>query len=315
MGSGGAAPRGVRLTASELPPSSLLMGDDRVDAIGKSVHVVHPATTVRPVSGYALVLIGGGNMGAALLTGLMGRPSAAHGTGPGTGLAVVEIEPQRRAWLRDAFSSVSVLDEIPTGDAAIVATKPDGAADAARRAAAAGARRVLSIAAGVTTSTLDDAVGPDVAVVRAMPNLAALVGRGAAAVTAGASATEDDLVWAESILGSVGRVDRLDESDFDAFTALAGSGPGYLFAVAEHLVAAGVEADLPAPLATDIVRSLFAGVAELLGDDGDPAELRRRVTSPGGTTEAGLAVLTQRDLRAALVDAVAAAAARSRELG
>lgn len=262
------------------------------------------------MAGTELVIIGGGNMGGALAGGLL-----AAGTVDAGSMAVVELLADRRAELRQQFDGLAVIEAVPPCQQAVVATKPADAADATRSAVAAGARRVLSIAAGVSTATLDEAAGGHVAVIRAMPNLAALVGKGSAAITPGVTAGEADLLWAESILGAVGTVARLPEQSFDAFTAVAGSGPAYLFAVAEMLTEAAERAALPPHLAADVVRQLFAGAASMLADGTDPRRLREMVTSPGGTTAAGLQILDERDVRSVFVDAIAAAAERSRQLG
>ncbi len=258
---------------------------------------------------YELTLLGGGNMGAALLGGLLaaGRDAAS--------LAVVEVLPGRRTELATQFPGVAVLADVPSSEGVVVAVKPHDVPAAVRAAVAAGARRVLSIAAGVSIATLQEAAGTDVAVVRSMPNTPALVRQGAAGVAAGAGATEDDLVWAEAVLGAVGVVVRVPEHQLDAVTGLAGSGPAYLFLIAEALIDAGVLAGLPRAAATTLATQLLVGSAALLADRGDPAALRAMVTSPGGTTAAGLRVLEQRGVRAAVLDAVMAATERSRELG
>jgi pyrroline-5-carboxylate reductase len=256
-----------------------------------------------------LVIIGGGNMGAALLGGLLaaGRDPAA--------LAVCETDADRRDTLTAQFPGVAIAGDVTAAPGAVIAVKPADVAAAARAAASSGARRLLSIAAGVPTTAIEAAVGaPQVAVVRAMPNTPALVGEGASAIAPGRGAGEDDMAWAEAILGAVGLVVRVAEADLDAVTALSGSGPAYLFLVAEALIAAGVDAGLSEELAAALTTQLFVGSARLLADRGDPEALRVMVTSPGGTTAAGLAVLDQRDVRGALRTAVAAAAARSREL-
>jgi pyrroline-5-carboxylate reductase len=180
---------------------------------------------------------------------------------------------------------------------------------------AAGARRVLSIAAGVRLSTLEAAVDPGVAVVRAMPNTPALVRLGASAITGGAAADDDDLRWAESILRAVGTVEQISESELDVFTGFAGSGPAYVFFIAEALTDAAVGEGLDRSTAERVVRQLLLGSATLLDREGDPTRLREEVTSPGGTTAAGLAVLVDRDVRGAVAEAVQAATSRSRELG
>lgn len=255
-------------------------------------------------------MVGGGNMGAALLGGVL----AARWAEPDE-LAVVEVLAARRDELAARFPGVLVTDTIPAAEAAVIAVKPYDVAAATAAAVAAGARRVLSIAAGVTLASIEAATGDDrVAVVRAMPNTPALVGQGAAAIAGGAAATDDDLAWAEGILGAVGTVVRVPEHQLDAVTGLAGSGPAYLFLVAEALVDAGVLAGLARPVAETLVHQLFVGSAALLAGHGDPAGLRAMVTSPGGTTAAGLRELEAHGVRAAFLDAVTAATRRSREL-
>jgi pyrroline-5-carboxylate reductase len=256
-----------------------------------------------------LVIVGGGNMGAALLGGLLaaGRPAET--------LAVSEALALRRAQLADEFPGVVVQADVPPCAAAVIAVKPGDVPAATAAAVAAGARRVLSIAAGVPIATLEAAAGAGVAVVRAMPNTPALVGQGASAIAGGRAVGEDDLVWAEAILGAVGTVERVTETQLDAITALTGSGPAYVFLVAEALIDAAVLAGLPRPLASRLTTQLLVGSSALLAERGDAAALRAMVTSPGGTTAAGLHALEERAVRAAFAEAVAAAAARSRELG
>jgi pyrroline-5-carboxylate reductase len=258
-----------------------------------------------------LVIVGGGKMGEALLGGLL-----ASGWASPEDLAVAEALPARRAELTAAFPGVTVGPEPVAAEGALIAVKPYDVPAATAAAVAAGATRVLSIAAGVTIAALEAAAGAGVAVVRAMPNTPALVGAGASAVAAGSAAGDDDLAWAEAILGSVGTVARVPESSLDGVTGLSGSGPAYVFLVAEALMDAGVLVGLPRPTAEALVRQTILGAARLLaeGDDG-PAALRAAVTSPGGTTAAGLRELERHGVRSALLEAVAAATNRSKELG
>jgi pyrroline-5-carboxylate reductase len=264
---------------------------------------------------FDLAVIGGGNMGAALVGGLL----SAGATDPST-VAICEAIEARREQLEVMFPGVTIAADLPPCRAAVLAVKPGDIAAAATTAVSAGASRILSIAAGVTTAAIEQAAAGSgsasepVAVIRAMPNTPALVGQGASAIAAGSAALEDDLAWAESILGAVGLVVRVREDQLDAVTALSGSGPAYLFLVAESLIGAGVRAGLPEDLATALTTQLLVGSAALLAERGDPAALRVMVTSPGGTTAAGLRVLDERDVRAAFSDAVHAAAVRSREL-
>jgi pyrroline-5-carboxylate reductase len=261
------------------------------------------------MTSYRLAVVGGGNMGAALVGGLLA------GGWPAADLAVVEVSAERRTVLDVMFPGVAVAESVPDSDAAVIAVKPYDAAAAATAAVAGGARRILSIAAGVSIDALQSACGDGVAVVRSIPNTPALLGKGAAAMCGGSFAGHDDLQWAESILGCVGTVVRVPESSLDAVTGLTGSGPAYLFLVAEALIDAGVLAGLTRPVSDALVRQLFVGSAAMLAEGGDPSSLRAMVTSPAGTTAAGVRVLEEHATRSAFLEAVAAATARSQELG
>lgn len=280
--------------------------------VAGTVHAMAEPAQTEP---FELAVIGGGNMGAALVGGLL-----AAGSTEASRIVICEALPSRRDELLAMFPGVSVSGDLPPCRNAVLAVKPGDIAAAATTAVAAGAARLLSIAAGVTTDVIERAAGaarprPEaVAVIRAMPNTPALVGQGASAIAGGSAAMEADLAWAEAVLGAVGLVVRVREAQLDAVTALSGSGPAYLFLVAESLTEAGVRAGLPQDLAAALTTQLMVGSAALLAERGDPAALRAMVTSPGGTTAAGLRVLDERDVRAAFSDAVAAAAARSREL-
>jgi pyrroline-5-carboxylate reductase len=258
----------------------------------------------------ALVVVGGGRMGEALVGGLL-----AAGWAPAD-LTVVEPVAARRDVLAATFPGVTISADPVGADGAVIAVKPGDVEAAATAAVAAGAKRVLSIAAGVPIARIEWATGADVPVVRAMPNTPALVGAGAAAIAPGGAAGEDDLAWAESILGAVGTVVRVSEPLLDAVTGLSGSGPAYVFLVAEALVEGGVLAGLPRPTAEALAFQTLLGAARLLVESGDgPEALRAAVTSPGGTTAAGLRELERHGVRSALIEAVAAATERSRELG
>ena len=256
-----------------------------------------------------LAIVGGGNMGAALLGGLV-----SSGWASPDDLAVVEVIASRRLELAEQFPGVVVVEQIVPCAAAVIAVKPGDVTVATAAAVGAGARRILSIAAGVSLADLESAAG-EAAVVRSMPNPPSVVGEGAAAISGGSRATEDDLAWAEGVLGAVGTVVRVPEYQLDAVTGLAGSGPAYVFLIAEALIDAGVLSGLARPTAEALVSQLLVGSAALLADRGDPAALRAMVTSPGGTTAAGLRALEDRGVRAAMIDAVVAAAERSRQLG
>lgn len=256
-------------------------------------------------------------MGEALLAGLLVSRWA-----DARDLAVVERLPERRDLLAGRFDGVRVSAEVEAAEGAVVAVKPGDVEAACEAIAAAGVSRVLSIAAGVPIARLEAALGRapgqtgPVSVVRAMPNMGALVGAGAAAIAPGSSTTEGDLAWAESILGSVGTVVRVPEPLLDAVTGLAGSGPAYLFLVAEAMIDAGVLVGLTRPASQALVNQTMLGAARLLVETGDgPEVLRAAVTSPGGTTAAGLLALERAGVRAAFLDAVVAGTSRALELG
>ncbi len=258
-----------------------------------------------------LQIVGGGRMGEALLGGLL-----AAGWAQPEELAVVERMEQRRSQLADLYPGVAVLVEPGPCEGAVLAVKPGDVGEACKELALAGVRQVLSIAAGVPTEALEAALGTGVAVVRAMPNTPALVGAGAAAVAPGASAAPGDVEWATSVLSAVGVVVKVTEAQLDAVTGLSGSGPAYVFVVAESLMEAGVLMGLPRDVAEVLVVQTILGSAKLLQESGEhAAALRAAVTSPGGTTAAGLRQLEMGSLRAALLGAVEAATERSRELG
>jgi pyrroline-5-carboxylate reductase len=174
---------------------------------------------------------------------------------------------------------------------------------------------VLSMAAGVPTTRFEEAF-PGVPVVRAMPNTPAQIDQAITALCGGAHSDEDSLLAAERILGAVGETIRLDEYLLDAVTAVSGTGPAYLFLMAEALVEASLREGLPRHAAERLVRHTMRGAGMLLtAVDDSPEYLRAQVTSPGGTTAAAVHVLEERGFRALVEDAVRAAAARSREMG
>jgi pyrroline-5-carboxylate reductase len=260
---------------------------------------------------HRLSIIGGGRMGDALLGGLV-----ASGWATPAELSVVEAISSRRDELTETRPGVAVLAEPGPAESVVIAVKPGDVDDAVGAAVAAGAGRVLSIAAGVTLHQLEEAAGGSIPVVRAMPNTPALVGMGAAAIAGGTHATDADLYWAESVLGAVGIVVRVTEQQLDAVTGLSGSGPAYVMVVVQALVEAGVLSGLPRDTAMALVQQTVLGAATLLAEsDEGPEALRAAVTSPGGTTASGLRALESAGMRSALVDAVVAATTRSRELG
>jgi pyrroline-5-carboxylate reductase len=258
-----------------------------------------------------LVVVGGGKMGEALVSGVIRA-----GWARATQVVVVEPVEERRQQLQATHRGLVVGTEVPAGaEGVVLAVKPADMIAACAAVVPARPARVLSIAAGVPLSRLEEWLG-GLPTVRAMPNTAALVGAAATAVAPGSHASPADLEWAEGVLGSVGLVVRVTEKSLDAVTGLSGSGPAYVFLVAEALVDAGVLVGLDRVTSAALTRQTLLGAARLLDESEElPEALRAAVTSPGGTTAAGLRVLEQRAVRAAFLDAVVAATERSTELG
>ncbi len=266
-----------------------------------------------------LVIVGGGKMGGALLGGLL-----RSGWAELTDVAVVEPAAERREELAVAFPGLRLLHAPEAGmvrddggriAGAVLAVKPDAAEGACRALGVAGVTRLLSVVAGVPSGRLEAALGGEPAVVRAMPNTPALVSAGVTAISGGSFATSQDLAWAEDVLSAVGTVVRLPERLQDAVTGLSGSGPAYFFLVAEALIEAGVQMGLTRDVSRTLVVETMRGSAALLQETGrDPEALRAMVTSPAGTTAAGIRTLESRAVRSAFMEAVAAATERSRNL-
>jgi pyrroline-5-carboxylate reductase len=269
--------------------------------------------TLRDFAG-ALVLVGAGKMGSAMLQGWL-----ALGLDPAR---VTVLDPQPSTDTAALAQSGLRLNPARAGkaaDAIVLAVKPQTAPEVVPMLArlAGPATLVLSIMAGRTLRFLEEAL-PSSAVVRAMPNTPAAIGRGITVAVANARVAAEQRRLAHRLLAAIGAVEWVaDESLLDAVTAVSGSGPAYVFLLAESLARAGVCAGLPAELAGKLACATVAGSGELLHRSAlDPATLRQDVTSPGGTTAAALAVLMGADGLGPLVEkAVDAATRRSRELG
>ncbi|MFT7601670.1 MAG: pyrroline-5-carboxylate reductase [Acidimicrobiales bacterium] len=256
-----------------------------------------------------LQLVGGGKMGQALAGGLLNA-----GWANADELAIVEVDGPLAEQLQSQFPGVTITDTPLRGVDAILAVKPWAIVEVASGLDTPG--RVMSIAAGITIASIEAVVPAGTPVIRVMPNTPALVGEGASALAPGASAADDDVAWATSILAAVGAVDVVTEAQLDAVTGLSGSGPAYFFLIAEALADAGVTAGLARGTAEMLVNQTMLGAARMLLDTDDGAAvLRAGVTTPAGTTAAGVRVLEQQGVRAALIDAVEAATERSRQLG
>ncbi len=263
----------------------------------------------------SVLLVGGGRMGSAMLAGWRET-----GTEKPETVTVVEPDSACRGSLRSRHG-IEVLEDAPaswSGDAIVLAVKPqvlDSLLPTYARFAA--NTLVLSIAAGKDLPTLSKGLGETAAVVRAMPNTPAAIGRGASVAVAGAGVDETHRQMAERLLSAVGSVRWVeDERLLDAVTALSGSGPAYVFLLVEAMAAAGERQGLDGELAIALAKETVAGAAALMesGSEG-PAALRKGVTSSGGTTEAALEVLDGPEgLHGLMARAITAATERSRQL-
>ncbi|WP_196772117.1 pyrroline-5-carboxylate reductase [Mycobacterium colombiense] len=283
-----------------------------------------------------IAIIGGGSIGEALLSGLLRAGRQVKD------LVVVERVPERAKYLADTYSVLisSVSDAVENASFVVVAVKPADVesvmAEIARAAAAAEsdtAEQVfVTVAAGITITYFESKLPAGTPVVRAMPNAAALVGAGVTALAKGRFVTAPQLEGVSALFDSVGGVLSVPEGQMDAVTALSGSGPAYFFLLVEALVDAGVAAGLSREVAADLTAQTMAGSAAMLLErmdadrqlgeaeapglrvDATATQLRATVTSPGGTTAAGLRELERAGLRAAVDAAVQAAKMRSEQL-
>ncbi len=262
-----------------------------------------------------LAVVGTGRMGEAVLGGLLGAGVLT----PEQVVCADPVRPRREEVHRRYGVEVTAdtASAIDGADVVLVAVKPQVLGDLLRREAASftAEQTVLSIVAGVPTSTFEAALPEGIAVVRVMPNTPAQIGAGVSALCAGRHASEADLAIAEDVFSAVGSVLRVPEEQLDAVTAISGSGPAYVFLFAEALIDAGVLLGLGRPEATELAVGTLLGSARLLAEsDEGPTALKEAVTSPGGTTIAALRELERGGLRAAVFDATQASARRAGEL-
>jgi pyrroline-5-carboxylate reductase len=270
------------------------------------------ASTLSDLQG-TIVLAGAGKMGGAMLSGWLARGLDANR------VAVIEPHPsgEIKALAARGVRLNPAPAEVGTVAALVIAVKPQtfGEAGPQLRPFATSSTLVVSIMAGITIASITHVCGGST--VRAMPNTPAAIGRGITVAVAAGNVSAAQRAVADALLRAIGAVEwTADEALMDAVTAVSGSGPAYVFLLAEELARAGVEAGLPPELATKLARETVAGSGELLHrSDLDSATLRKNVTSPGGTTAAALEVLMgEGGMQPLLTRAVAAATRRSREL-
>jgi pyrroline-5-carboxylate reductase len=269
------------------------------------------------VKGKRVGFIGGGNMGEALIKGL-----ASVNLVPANLMYATDVRGERlrqleaQYGLRGLGSNVELVEH---ADVVLLAVKPQIMAPVLREIAPALAPRhlLISIAAGVSTARIREYLaGRRVRLIRVMPNTPALVLEGVTAIAKAEGLEADDLETAEEIFGAVGKVVVLDEDLMDAVTGLSGSGPGYVAVVVESLADGGVKMGLDRATAMILATQTVLGAARLLRETGmHPGQLKDMVSSPGGTTIAGIAALEDGGIRRTFIKAVEQATLRSRELG
>ena len=267
------------------------------------------------MSDYELGIIGAGNMSEAILRGVIGSGTLDPGS-----IVVSDPLGGRLEKLAGELQVAVTTDNLAAAACprVVLAVKPqvmgevlDGIAGAVSSDTL-----VVSIAAGIATGFIDERLSGRARIVRVMPNTPMLVGAGVSAIVAGPGATEEDLHWTEQLFAASGQVVIVDEPMMDAVTAVSGSGPAYFFYLVEAMIEAGVAEGLPRKTAQALATQTCLGAGKLLVDSTeDPAELRRRVTSPGGTTQRAIETMDTDGVKDALVRAIRAAAERSRELG
>lgn len=258
-------------------------------------------------------ILGAGVMGETLLSGLVRAGRRVEQ------IVVGEKRPDRARELEERYG-VAVRGNVEAAakaDTVMVVVKPQdmGALLTEIAPVLRPGQLLVSLAAGITTAFIESHVPEGVAVVRVMPNTPALVDEGMAAISPGSHCSEEHLLEAEELMGSVGRVVRIPERQQDAVTAISGSGPAYIFFVVESMIEAGVHLGLPRATASELVIQTLVGSAKMLCETGThPAVLREQVTSPGGTTAAALRELEVHKVRAAFLAAMESARDRSRAL-
>lgn len=262
-----------------------------------------------------LAIIGGGKMGSIIARGLIDREIVAA-----KDVFVTDIDAARLKFLRTSLKINTSSDNkkaVGEADIIILAVKPQNMAATLQdiKPSIDKSKVVISIAAGITTKFIEKSLGENVRVVRVMPNTPALVGEGATAVAAGRYTKANDVKITRAIFNAVGISVEVKERMMDAVTGLSGSGPAYFFLIIEALIEAGMKTGLSQELAKKLAAQTMLGAARLcMESDKEPAELREMVTSPNGTTFAGLKVLEEKNIRAIIIAAVQTATRRSKEL-
>lgn len=268
-----------------------------------------------PLKGQIIGFLGGGAMGEALITGLLNTGIMAPSE-----LYISDINSGRLELLKQKLGVNTTTDNqiiVNKADIVVMAVKPHIAPSVLKEIAAVikPDQIFISIAAGVSISMIESYLEASVPVIRVMPNTPCLVGEGATAVSAGKHAGEESIKKAMAIFNAAGKAVEVPESLLDCVTGLSGSGPAYMYVVLESLIDGAVRLGLPGDIARELAAQTMLGAAKMVLETKEhPAQLKNKVTTPGGTTAAGLFALEEGALRAVLMKAVAAATQRSREM-
>lgn len=271
-----------------------------------------------------IAIIGGGNIGEALASGLVADTSGAAAEVSASDVTVVDPYAPRLDYLRETYGLATTDDATEAAteaDIVAIAVKPYLVSTVLEQIASTIDANdtetvIVSVAAGVTLATMEAALAAGVPVVRVMPNTPMLVGKGTSAVAGGRFARDEQVETVRGLMEAVGTAVTVGEKDMDAVTAVSGSGPAYVFLVAEAMIEAGVQLGLTRPVAAQLAAGTLEGAsAMLVKGDKSAAELRGNVTSPGGTTAAAVRGLEENGIRKAFYQAMEACAERSAELG
>ena len=263
----------------------------------------------------SIAFIGGGNMAEALAMGIVRA-----GIVPAGSITISDPGPERCEHLGKTFGFNVVHENrqaVEAGGTIFLSVKPQVLPDVVKDVSDVlrAGQLVISVAAGVTLDFLENRL-PGIPVIRSMPNTPALVGAGATVIAPGKRVHPDMVQWSMELFHAAGTCHVLSEELMDAVTGLSGSGPAYIFRVAEALIEAGVAVEIPREQASDLVKQTILGAARMMTEtDDSPARLREKVTSPGGTTEAGLRSMDEAGFEKIVVEAVTAATKKAKDLG
>lgn len=267
-----------------------------------------------------IAIVGGGNMGQAILAGWLKAQAGPAASFNSSSFVVVDPGEDKRAFIHDTYDVLCIdrVEDLPECEMVVLAVKPQVVPvvlESMNGLSWLQDALCISIAAGLSTERLEAMLPKQTSLVRAMPNMPLLVGQGATALCAGRCATEEHLIFARDLFASIGNAYMVAEENIDATTAISGSGPAYVAAFVEALAEAGQGVGLDKDVSMKLAQDTLVGTAALLQDGMSAEEIRRAVSSPNGTTVAGLAAMEAQGFAPSIEAGVRAAYKRSKELG